>query len=88
MSSTYLLEIGTEELPANHIPEAQRRLTALFTTELENERLSFDKIETFATPRRLTVKVSGLPLVQETIEKKGKYLHNHISNSNYLNKTY
>lgn len=68
--STYLLEIGTEELPANHIPEAQRRLTDLFTTELKNELLGFDSIETYATPRRLTVKVSGLPMEQETVEKK------------------
>lgn len=70
MSGTYLLEIGVEELPAAHIPEAQTRLTNLFTEALGEQTLPFKKIGTFATPRRLTVFIEGLPDKQPTIEKK------------------
>ncbi|MBI1270903.1 glycine--tRNA ligase subunit beta [bacterium] len=69
MSGIYLLEIGVEELPAAHIPEAQTRLTTLFTEELKGQSLPFDEIKTYATPRRLTVVVSGLPQEQPTIQK-------------------
>lgn len=70
MSGTYLLEIGTEELPAFHISEAQRRLKDLFSEKLENAGLCHEEIDTFATPRRLAVMVSGLPAKQPTVEKK------------------
>lgn len=63
------IEIGVEELPAAHIPEAQTRLTTLFTEELKGQSLPFDEIKTYATPRRLTVVVNGLPEEQPTIEK-------------------
>jgi glycyl-tRNA synthetase beta chain len=55
-----LVEIGTEELP----PTALLKLSAAFEREfrarLEEQRLPFEKSESFATPRRLALLVYGL----------------------------
>ena len=59
--SDYLLEIGTEELPAGHIPEAQRKLEELLVRELDGKQLGNKSVKTLATPRRLAVIISGLP---------------------------
>lgn len=68
----YLLEIGTEELPADHVPEAQERLKTLLTEALKKANLSFHDISTFGTPRRITAIIKGLASVQPTVEKKEK----------------
>lgn len=70
--SIYLLEIGTEELPASFITEAQIRLKELLSEALKAANLPFSEIITMATPRRLTCIVSGLASKQETTSKKVK----------------
>lgn len=57
----FLLEIGTEELPAGFIGPALDELGRLLSGRLEEQGLNgFEKIRTVATPRRLTICVSGL----------------------------
>lgn len=68
----YLLEIGTEELPAGQIEEALSRLEEYFTRELNEAKLNFASMKTLSTPRRLTLIVDGLDKKQATIEKKIK----------------
>ena len=69
----FLVEIGTEELP----PKALKTLATSFADNVEAELnqagLSFDKIEWFAAPRRLAVKVLNLATQQPSkeIEKRG-----------------
>ncbi len=65
-----LLEIGTEEIPANYISSALRQLSDIASTSLKNHRLSFEKVRTLATPRRLTLFISKLAATQtdETAE--------------------
>ena len=69
----FLVEIGTEELP----PKALKTLATSFADNVEAELnqagLSFDKIEWFAAPRRLAVKVLNLVTQQPSkeIEKRG-----------------
>ncbi|MBX9877455.1 MAG: glycine--tRNA ligase subunit beta [Candidatus Obscuribacterales bacterium] len=70
--ANYLLEIGTEELPADHVGEALERLETLLGDALRQANLSFQGIKTYGTPRRLAVIVTGLPDKQETIHKKVK----------------
>lgn len=70
--ANYLLEIGTEELPADFVPEAQDRLKNLLSQALEDANLSFDRIECLGTPRRIACVVKGLAAVQPTMEKKVK----------------
>ena len=58
--SKYLLEIGTEELPYKFIPQAIIQLQNGFETFLNSNKVGFDKVDVYATPRRLAVIVSGL----------------------------
>ncbi|MBZ0187369.1 MAG: glycine--tRNA ligase subunit beta, partial [Candidatus Obscuribacterales bacterium] len=70
--TTYLLEIGTEELPAAHIPEARGKLADLLSCGLKEHALAFEAITTLSTPRRLTAIVSGLPAKQPDRKDKVK----------------
>lgn len=58
--SKYLLEIGTEELPYRFIPQAIDQLHNGFESFLNNNKIGFEKVDVYATPRRLAVIVSGL----------------------------
>lgn len=58
--STYLLEVGTEELPYKFIPQAIEQLNDGFTKFLNENKVKFDDIKVYATPRRLAVLVYGL----------------------------
>ena len=72
-TQNFLVEIGTEELP----PKALKALATSFADNIEAELnqagLTFDKIEWFASPRRLAVKVLNLATQQPSkeIEKRG-----------------
>ncbi|MBQ2644498.1 glycine--tRNA ligase subunit beta [bacterium] len=68
----YLLEIGTEELPYKFIPDAEKQLKTAFHKFVNDNGISFSEIKTFATPRRLTVRLSGLPDKKEDIVKTVK----------------
>ncbi len=58
--SKYLLEIGTEELPYRFIPQAIVQLKDGFEKFLNDNKVGYDKVDVYATPRRLAVIVSGL----------------------------
>jgi glycyl-tRNA synthetase beta chain len=66
----YLLEVGTEELPADQVPEAQERLKTLLGEALKEANVKFDEMSTMGTPRRLTCIVHGIAEVQDTVQKK------------------
>lgn len=67
MNSKYLLEIGVEELPANFIDEALKQLYDNMKSMFEEERIDYNKIETYSTPRRLVAIVDGLGEKQRTL---------------------
>ena len=58
--SKYLLEIGTEELPYRFIPSAINQLQKLFQDFLNDNKVGFDDVKVYATPRRLAVIIGGL----------------------------
>ncbi len=58
--SIYLLEVGTEELPYKFIPQAIEQLNIGFTNFLNDNKVKFDNIKVYATPRRLAVIIEGL----------------------------
>ena len=58
-----LFEIGTEELPANYMPNILKDLKELALKKLQDARVPFADVTVLGTPRRLAVLVSG---VQET----------------------
>ncbi|MCW5822575.1 MAG: glycine--tRNA ligase subunit beta [Cyanobacteria bacterium TGS_CYA1] len=72
MTHKYLLEIGTEELPAPQIPMMLNQLTESLTKELTNLNLTPKLVKGLSTPRRLVAIVEGLPDKQPTINKKVK----------------
>lgn len=60
MSQTVLLEIGLEEMPAKYVRSSSVQLKEKMTAFLEDNRINFDAIEMYATPRRLAVIASGV----------------------------
>ncbi len=68
-----LLELFSEEIPARMQPRAADDLARLLGEGLNAAGLSFETIRSFATPRRLTVVVNGLPARSPDVreEKKG-----------------
>lgn len=73
MTKDLLLEIGTEEMPANILPGTIAQLQELAETKLKEARLSFGKVAIYATPRRLAVLVADAAEKQadEAVKKRG-----------------
>lgn len=72
MENNFLLEILVQELPYQFIPNAENQLVDIFTKLLNDNKLSFGKIKTYATPRRLALLIENLQLNQEDIVKDVK----------------
>ncbi|KOQ96378.1 glycine--tRNA ligase subunit beta [Pluralibacter gergoviae] len=70
---TFLVEIGTEELPPKALRSLAESFAANFTAELDNAGLAHGKVEWFAAPRRLALKVANLAASQpdREVEKRG-----------------
>ncbi|MGL9760447.1 MAG: glycine--tRNA ligase subunit beta [Symbiopectobacterium sp.] len=70
---TFLVEIGTEELPPRALRSLAESFAANFTTELDNARLTHSDVSWFAAPRRLALKVAQLSAAQpdREVEKRG-----------------
>lgn len=66
----FLLEIGTEEIPAGYIPGALEYLQKELKSKLETNFLLHGKIRTAGTPRRLAVFVEDLACGQPDREIK------------------
>ncbi len=69
----FLFEIGTEELPPKSLCRLRDALRDNLNGLLNQNKLDFDAIRAFATPRRLAILVSGLASAQpdSTSERKG-----------------
>lgn len=72
-SEDFILEIGSEELPAAFVPIGAHNLEKAVKQLLTKENISFKEIKTYGTPRRLAVYIHGLAYGKpsQTIEKKG-----------------
>lgn len=68
-----LLELFSEEIPARMQQPAVEQLHRLVTTKLDEADLTYGVVEGFVTPRRLALRVEGLPTEQEerVTERKG-----------------
>ena len=67
------MEIGTEELPPKALRSPAESFAANVTAELDNAGPAHGKIEWFAAPRRLALKVANLAASQpdREVEKRG-----------------
>ncbi|MEM8574433.1 MAG: glycine--tRNA ligase subunit beta [Pseudomonadota bacterium] len=68
-----LLEFFSEEIPARMQPRAREDLARLLGDKLKAAGLDFEEIKTYATPRRITAVVEGLPQRSPDVkdERKG-----------------
>lgn len=69
---SFLLEIGSEELPAGDLSSALRQLKAIVEPLLDDLRLTYERIEVRGTPRRLAVIVHKLANRQTDLEMEVK----------------
>jgi len=62
-----LLEIGMEEIPARFLKPALNDLEKNMKTYLKENRIVFEKMKTYGTPRRLILSISNLAEKQEDL---------------------
>lgn len=68
--SDVILEIGMEEVPARFLPAALKELKSSAEKALEEARLPFFEVKTFATPRRLVLLMRGVADRQEDLHEE------------------
>lgn len=67
----FLLEVGVEHLPANGILMAISSLESNIKEFLESQKIGYESLEVFATPRRLAIYISNLDTyTKEFVEEK------------------
>jgi glycyl-tRNA synthetase len=71
-SSTLLVELGTEELPADNVPAAQEQLGKLVIEALDAARIAHGEATLMATPRRIAVLVKNVAPAQRDIDEMVK----------------
>jgi glycyl-tRNA synthetase beta chain len=69
---TFLLEVGTEELPADFVDSAIAQWQSRLPKTLDEQFLTPEAIEVYGTPRRLAVVIKGLPAQQPDREEELK----------------
>ena len=70
--ANFLLELGTEELPASFVKDSAQQWQRLVPTTLSEQFLTNESIHVYATPRRLAVLIKGLPVQQLDREEEVK----------------
>ncbi|SFP21051.1 glycine--tRNA ligase subunit beta [Salibacterium halotolerans] len=68
----FLLEIGMEEMPARFVTDAMQQLQQKVGRWLTENRLAYESIDAFSTPRRLAVRVNNLAGMQEDVVEEAK----------------
>ncbi len=67
--SDFILEIGSEELPARFLPDQEKELRERMQAALAAAAVDFDSIEVESTPRRAMVMVRGIAAQQREVEE-------------------
>ncbi|MBP6121563.1 MULTISPECIES: glycine--tRNA ligase subunit beta [Providencia] len=70
---TFLVEIGTEELPPKALRSLAESFAASFTAELDGANIAHGEVTWYAAPRRLALKITNLATSQpdREVEKRG-----------------
>ena len=63
-----LFEIGTEEIPASYVPPVLEQLREVASDSLTEHRIPIGEIQTFGTPRRITLAIKDINKLQESQE--------------------
>lgn len=70
--ATFLLEVGTEELPASFVKTALEQWQVRIAADLAEQFLSPSAIAFYGTPRRLALVIEGLPERQQDRQEEVK----------------
>ncbi|MDB9313241.1 glycine--tRNA ligase subunit beta [Spirulina sp. CS-785/01] len=70
--ANFLLEVGTEELPADFVDSAIAQWKTTITKSLSDSLLTPENIQLYGTPRRLAVVITGLPPQQPDRDEEVK----------------
>lgn len=65
IEETFLVEIGTEELPPKNLLVIAKSFKNNFINEINKKEITYKKIKYFASPRRLALQVIGLCFIKE-----------------------
>jgi len=65
--TNFLLEIGTEEIPAGYIEPALKALSSKLLQKMSRARIEHGQASTFGTPRRLAIVVENIAEKQQTV---------------------
>jgi glycyl-tRNA synthetase beta chain len=68
----FILEIGTEEIPAVYIDNILKNMKSNAENILNQYHIDFNNIQTFSTPRRLIVYIEDIADRQKDISQKIK----------------
>ena len=63
-----LFEIGAEEIPASYMSPVLEQLREIASNSLSEHRIPFGTIQTFGTPRRITLSIKEINRLQESQE--------------------
>lgn len=74
-----LLEIGMEEIPARFLKPALNDLEKNMKTYLKENRIVFEEVKTYGTPRRLILSISNLAEKQEDLNVLNQGPAKHIA---------
>lgn len=72
MAKDLLLEIGLEEMPAHIVSPSRLQLENKIVKFLDENKLTYETVQSFSTPRRLAIRVTGLPEQQEDTQEEIK----------------
>ncbi|NDV20524.1 glycine--tRNA ligase subunit beta [Pseudodesulfovibrio sp. JC047] len=65
----FILEIGTEEMPARFVPKLAAELEGVFAASLDEAMVENGGVKCYATPRRITAHVASIALTQRQEEE-------------------
>ena len=66
----FLFEIGVEELPSRYVKKSSEDLSNILSNELAKERIKFDGLKAYNSPRRMAVYIENLSEIQEDLYEK------------------
>lgn len=72
MTKDFLLEIGLEEVPARFVRGAMNQLKDKTVKWLADSRIEHGKVDVFATPRRIALRISEVALKQSDMNEEAK----------------
>lgn len=72
MNNYLLFEIGVEELPARYVNSSMEQLKNNVVKAFNENRITFDNVNVYSTPRRLTVIVENICEKQSDLEEELK----------------